>query len=394
MLSIALLRSEYPHFKFENDFDKYGLLKAGEQHSKNSRDSDQASLRKSILKPMIQVLKKEKAMTPKHKCLHKKVVHFRERYGKMEIEFISLLQEVERTRLHRAFNCSSVFKYAVDIITFSESVAYTYISVARKALEFPELVTSGLTISKASRIVSTINKENASELIAFALKNTMKKIDREVARINPKAGRERVKALSDEFFEVKLSASSEFLEKLERVESLQAQRGLKFGPGAAIEAALDAYLFRHDPVYRAERAMKRKAKRQFDSQNKPHNQASKDTAERETVMAETVMAARAMAETPAAERTPVDTPQSGIRTGTSPRGQELCLNRVRKPLTADQKHTVFMRDKGKCTFEQNGRRCENDRWVDIHHIHEVSRGGSNEPKNLTTLCSFHHGLLH
>ncbi len=313
-------------------------------------------------------------MTPKHKCLHKKVVHFRERYGKMEIEFISLLQEVERTRLHRAFNCSSVFKYAVDIITFSESVAYTYISVARKALEFPELVTSGLTISKASRIVSTINKENASELIAFALKNTMKKIDREVARINPKAGRERVKALSDEFFEVKLSASSEFLKKLERVESLQAQRGLKSGPGAAIEAALDAYLFRHDPVYRAERAMKRKAKRQFDSQNERHNQASKDTA-----TAEAITVSRA---------------QSGIRTGTSPRGQELCLNRVRKPLTAEQKHTVFMRDKGKCTFEQNGRRCENDRWVDIHHIHEVSRGGSNEPKNLATLCSFHHGLLH
>jgi hypothetical protein len=290
-------------------------------------------------------------MTPEQNVIHKRFMNFRERFRESEIEFLSLIQEAERTRLHRSLGCSSVFKYAVDILAFSESVAYTYISVARKALEFPELIDSGLSVSKASRIVSTLTKENSAELIKFALNNSSQMIDREVARINPRSGRERIKPLSDEFFEIKVRVSKDFPDLVERVQALQAQRRKAAGLGAALEAGLREYLRRYDPVQKAERAWKRREKA---------DQAQEERLESDVSQVD-----------------------------------KLCLNRVRKPLSAARKHEVFARDQGRCTHtDARGRRCGSDRWVDIHHIRPISQGGGNELDNLTTVCSFHHDLIH
>jgi hypothetical protein len=123
---------------------------------------------------------------------------------------------------------------------------------------------------------------------------------------------------------------------LKRVESLEGKKS-----GAALEAALRVYLQHKDPVQKAKRAQKK---------------------------------------------------------------SELCVRRVqvkktnhskRVPLTAAQKHAVFVRDEGRCTHVgPDGKRCGSDRWIEIYHIRPVSMGGGNEPENLTTLCSFHHDLAH
>ena len=65
------------------------------------------------------------------------------------------------------------------------------------------------------------------------------------------------------------------------------------------------------------------------------------------------------------------------------------------PLTAAEKHAVHARDGGRCAhIGESGKRCNADRWVDVHHVRPVSRGGGNELGNLTTLCSYHHDLVH
>ena len=59
------------------------------------------------------------------------------------------------------------------------------------------------------------------------------------------------------------------------------------------------------------------------------------------------------------------------------------------------KKFILSRDQHRCTFTApDGRRCETTRWLDVHHIVPRSEGGSDEPENLTTLCSAHHRLLH
>jgi hypothetical protein len=67
----------------------------------------------------------------------------------------------------------------------------------------------------------------------------------------------------------------------------------------------------------------------------------------------------------------------------------------RRPLSASEKHAVFLRDQGRCTFvNARGERCNTDRWLHVHHIKPVSQGGTNDPANLTVICSAHHDLVH
>jgi 5-methylcytosine-specific restriction endonuclease McrA len=55
---------------------------------------------------------------------------------------------------------------------------------------------------------------------------------------------------------------------------------------------------------------------------------------------------------------------------------------------------VHFRDKGQCSFQKDGKRCNHRRYLHIHHIKPVKDGGKNTVENLTTLCSLHHTYLH
>lgn len=59
------------------------------------------------------------------------------------------------------------------------------------------------------------------------------------------------------------------------------------------------------------------------------------------------------------------------------------------------KHEVNERDAHRCQAEnENGEICGQARWLHVHHIRPRSEGGTDDPENLITLCSFHHHLLH
>ncbi len=152
--------------------------------------------------------------------------------------------------------------------------------------------------------------------------------------------------------------SREDFENLNRSEALAAQKGKKFsGRGEVVGLSLTEYVERHDPVKKAARALKKKLK-----------------------------AGLAVKKT--------------IETNLGKNGaQQLWINRVseskRVKIRAEEKHPVFARDSGRCThINMKGERCTSDRYLHIHHIIPVSLGGSNNPNNLTTLCSAHHDLVH
>lgn len=279
--------------------------------------------------------------------IHNRALYICKRYFNAESELVLVLIEVDRSKLYRDLGKRSLFVYAVECLGLSEAVACCFISVARKSAEVPELraaiVKHKISVSKASRIVSALNKENASELISFASGHTTREIDFEMARRNPKAcARDRVKPVSENKIQMTVTLTMEKYAEFMRAEALLAQKG-KAGKTGENLVSISRYFVDHeDPVRKADRAMKRKAR-----------------------------------------KVGADEKKSG----------ELCLNRV--PLTAAQKHEVFARDRGRCTHvDASGKKCGSDRWVKVHHIRPVSQGGGNEPENLTTLCGFHHGLVH
>ena len=162
-------------------------------------------------------------LTKEQSQIHARALELSQTHRRIEWHLVTTLQEVERTRLFKKLNCSSLFQYAVRILQLSESVAYSFIVVSRKAKGCSPLNAAlreqELSVSKASRVVSALDGSNASGLIEFAKTHTSREIDCEVARLKPKqARRDSVKPLSEDRMEIRISVSKQTYEKLKRVE--------------------------------------------------------------------------------------------------------------------------------------------------------------------------------
>ena len=67
----------------------------------------------------------------------------------------------------------------------------------------------------------------------------------------------------------------------------------------------------------------------------------------------------------------------------------------RMKLNASTKHQVYLKFEGRCGHKDSaGQRCSQSRFLDIHHIKPVAKGGTNELNNLILLCSGHHRMVH
>jgi 5-methylcytosine-specific restriction endonuclease McrA len=148
-----------------------------------------------------------------------------------------------------------------------------------------------------------------------------------------------------------------------------------------MEASIDDYLFHHDPVKKAERALKKvkPCLSKVLKTSSPSNQSTQLSRPSRSGSSSEFNNQKLPNQTSSSHPSMPSHPSHFKRT----------------PLTAAQKHAVFLRDQGRCTHvDSAGRRCNQDRWVEVHHLTPVSQGGSNEPENLTTLCGFHHDLVH
>ncbi len=277
--------------------------------------------------------------------LHERAIQLSREFRRLEGELVLILDEIDRLRFFRRLGYASLFTYAVGALGLSEATAYSFISVARKSREIPELkiavIEQRITVAKASRIVAAINKENAPDLVRFAETHTTRQTEIEVARLQPSAAvSDRIKFKGEDLVQLECGITKNTHEKLERVKALLAAKG-QFSLDNILSKILDDYLSRHDPVRTAERALAKE-----------------------------------------------------------PKTKKLCARRVqpgskRAPLPARTKHQVHARDQGRCThLNANGDRCANDRWIELHHVQPVSKGGGNEVGNLATLCGFHHDLVH
>jgi len=297
-------------------------------------------------------------LSPQANPLHEKALVLSREHRRVESQLVSLLMEIDCLQLYRLLGCASLFTYVVSMLGFTEGAAYQLITVTRKAKDIATLKTAleeqRLSVAKASRIVSVLNVDNASELIDFASRHTSRETDLEVARRAGRDGNERRSSLK---------IPVRVLDKLKRVQSLMGQVG---SFEEMLEKLADYYIEREDPVKKAERALAKRAVAAAES--------GPTSSER-------------------SEQTESDRSES-MRSKSHARSRN-SAHPKRKPLTAHQIHTVNTRDGRRCTFtDADGNRCPNERWLHVHHLQSVARGGTNDPENLITLCSRHHQLVH
>ncbi len=223
----------------------------------------------------------------------------------------------------------------------SEPVTLNFIAVSRRSVQIPELkaaIEAGdLTVSTARKITSVITPESQSAWILKAINLTSRALEREVAKVLPQAlTPERAKYVRVDRININFGLTEEFYKKLKRIQDLESQRlsrAVNFEE--TLNAMIDLYLEKKDPVEKAKRNIN--------------------------------------------PRAPV--PENVIKSQGADK---------RRPITAKIRHEVNLRDRGKCTHVD----CDQQRWLDIHHIIPVSQGGQNSLENLRTLCSGHHKMEH
>jgi hypothetical protein len=344
-------------------------------------------------------MEKRFELTAKEMKLHQEALTYARQHREAERGLCRVLREIDLDKFYRKLGYARLFYYAVKELNLSESVANATITVARKTREIPELraaVDEGrLSVSKASRIVSGLTKENASEVVAFALTHTSNEIDEEMARRNPeKPRRDSNRPIGNDMVELRAQISSATNKKLKRAQALLASKGKVTNLDGVLSACLDLYLDHHDPVRKAERAEARAAKqadRKADVVTEPTVEENERAADTNITTQPRIVCANRKTDAASSEPgfrssdTPVTLWHHSSGHGT-PR---------RKTIKAATHHAVMLRTGGRCAFiNERGERCTEDRFLHLHHIVPLSQGGSDGPENLTCLCSSHHALVH
>ena len=314
-----------------------------------------------------------------HQTIHEEALRVAAKYLRAEADLLDILQKVEEHRVYRHFECTSLYAYAVKILNLSDDTALNFISVARKAKEVPALkqkIREGkFSVSKARKITSVLTPENQCQWIEMAISLPQKKLEREVAKVNPKAAMpHRMKYLSGTRVYLSLNLAEETMQDFKQVQDLLSQKNKRAADfEEVLKEMLGEYLRKHDPVKRAERA--------WAKEHKP------------------VVARRVKSE--ALRQVKVEETRGDSK---SAQAQQDCSGSdavseysklSREPIPAKLKHQLVLRDQNQCAYkDSDGVRCGQKRWLELHHIKPVSQGGENVIENLTTLCSSHHKVLH
>lgn len=285
--------------------------------------------------------------------LHEKALHITQQYLRAESDLIVVLQKIDNSRGYREIGFKSLFEYATQGLSLSESVSYNLITIARKSKEVPKLQEmireQEITISNARTIAPILTSENQEKWLATAATSSKRELEKEIAKEFPQAQvREQARYVSGRRIELKLGISEDLHEKLKRVQDLvSTQSGNAASLEETLEAALALFIEKRDPLEKAHRA-------------------------------------EALAEK---NKGPVPVQ---VRANPSPNP-----NSNPRFIPAWIVHAIRRRDQGQCTYlSSHGVRCSQRRWLEIHHIQPLALGGKSTLENLRLICRGHHQVLH
>lgn len=320
--------------------------------------------------------------------IHTRALAAATRYKRAEAELIEILQQVEEHRIFIKRGHSSLFNYVTAELGLAENIAYSLITVARKAREVPELkskIESGaLTLTNARRIAPILTSQKIHDntqvnamWIQKASELSSRQLEKEISKVFPReATRESASYVTPERVELKVGLSEREMLRLRRAQDLLSQSKKRpVSLEETLQILCSEFLGRHDPLQKAKRQQVRKGsqeRKREASQNEESSAGSKQTQKR--------------------TQPPTEGQSALVGKQVSRRVHAMTK---REPIPANILHQVNLRDQRRCTHESpTGSRCNQARWIEIHHKTPVRQGGGNTLENLITLCSAHHRYQH
>ena len=263
------------------------------------------------------------------------------------------INEVERRRLFAELGFSSIFDWLVKDLGYSESAAYRRMQAARVLRAVPEAaekIESGAlaltTLSKVQTLIRAderrtglkLSPEAKSEIVAKVEGCSSRETEKRLAAHFPEAvasrSNESVRELGDDSVQVSITLTREQFEKLKRVQELLSHKNPGASTASVLEAAMDVFLERKDPLVRK-------------------------------------VSARV------------------------PRGDTASGSGLRRSVKPSLRNAVFRQAHGQCEYQdvKTGRRCDSTKFLEVDHIWPRALGGGNEPENLRALCRTHNQLM-
>lgn len=278
-------------------------------------------------------------MNHEFQLLHERALQIARNYLRSESDLIDILQKIYENRAYRHLGYGSLFEYTTRSLGLSENVAYNLITIAKKAGEVPRLRekirSREITLSNARMLVPVLTPENQETWFQAAATLPKRELERKIAAVNPQATTpERARYVSGERLELRIGISHTLHQAIERARDLVATRLKKpVSIEETLQVLANTFLEREDPLRKATRSLTRA------------------------------------------------TPSMP---GPNPRA-------IPRPLL----HAATLRDENRCTYTRpDGTRCPERKWLELHHVTPVSRGGVTTLENLTTFCRAHHRMTH
>ncbi len=271
----------------------------------------------------------------------------------MTLEMVSLTREVDSRKIYFEIGYSSMFQFAIEELGLEESEAVRRIAAARLLNEIPEaeekLMSGSLCLTNlcgAQTFFSKEKKLRGVELTLEEKKDILTLIENKTTRqaqkiffqISPDQTllRETIRLVGEDHYELKFIVPEEVLEKLKKIKGLLSHRFPLLNYSELISEIAEIAIEKLDP-------------------------------------------ARQGRKSPSAQTVKKEAPLSQTKSRHIPKS-------VRQ--------RVWVRDEGRCTFENpiTRHRCRSQYQIEIHHEVPFGMGGLSDLNNLRLYCRRHNKL--
>lgn len=319
-----------------------------------------------------------------------RVKHLAERERAVTAVLIAHLAELDARRLYLAEGCASLFTYCTRMLHLSEHAAYGRIEAARASRKFPiilDLLSEGsMNLSTVCLLAPHLTPQNHQEVLDDAQHKTKRQVEELVARLRPQPPvpdtirRLPIRAPAATHAPALSTAPQEATPGSppdgETRTSLDPGRPVaEIAPGPVHRAVVSplgpqqykvqftASAALHEKLLQAQALLRHQI---------PDGDLSKIFDRALTVLLQD-LARKKLAAT--------DRPRES-------RG----MARGSRHIPAAVRRAVWCRDGGRCAFvAENGRRCNEDAFLEFHHVVSHAAGGPATIENVQLRCRAHNG---
>lgn len=296
-----------------------------------------------------------------------------------EADLLIHLAEVQARELYLEEGCSSMYRYCIDVLRFSEAVAAQRIRSSRVARAFPILLErlrrGEIHLAGVSVLATHLTEDNHVELLDRARHRTRNAIEEMVADLAPKPDAPSlVRRLPD---------TGRGWAPAVPQPTRDASDGVHSGPEPPAPARPPRYERRTpEPLGRERFKIQFTASQELCDKLReaqallrhkiPDGELAQIFDRALTLLVEDVKRKKF-----------AQTPRPAKR-------RQVSGDRPSRYIPAEIKRAVYARDGGSCAFVgRNGRRCGERDWLELHHLDPWARSGSHSVGGIELRCQQH-----